>query len=241
MYFEGNIRTLGKVNIENIKRSVLEIPERAWQADWRRTANANFQYSHSIWTVSMPFSKDGIFHIFDSLETALCPSFEDDCRQFHNDLGKMLDGVVARSCIIRLEPGAHVERHIDGAHPIFRHCYRLIIPIITNPKATFNYDDSEYVLEAGVVYDTNPYLPHSTHNNGDADRYQAVVDLFPYSVPESEVKLKFYDWDIELYKSLAPGRTPEQRNKELKRWEQRLETEATIRSKFETRASGDGA
>jgi hypothetical protein len=240
MYFDGNIRKLGTVDVAALKASVLEIPERAWQADWRRTANANFQHSHSIWTVSMPFTKDDTFHIFDSLETAQCRSFQQDCKVFHDALGKMLDGVVARACIIRLEPGNFVERHIDGAHPIFRHCYRLIIPIITNSRATLNYDDCEYVLDQGVIYDTNPYLPHSTHNGGDTIRYQAVIDLFPYSVPESVIKLKFYNWNPVLYKSLAPGRTPEQRNKELTQWEKRLETESVIREKLDkTVLNGD--
>lgn len=225
MYFDGVVRIMGKIDVSEMKSLVEEIPESAWESDWRKNVNPNFYDSHSVWMKSMPFTKDKIFHAFDSSCTCQHDGFQQAYLDFQRQLENMLDGIVVRSCIIRLTSNNSVKRHIDGQHDIFRYCYRIIIPILTNSKSILKYDDHEFVLEEGIVYDTNPYLPHSTFNGGETNRYQAVIDVFPNTVPENEITLRLYDvWDPKLCKSLEP-KGPVDRNNELHIWEERYEKE----------------
>lgn len=226
MYFDGVVRIMGKIDISEMQPLISDIPESAWQKDWRKNVNPNFYDSHSIWMKSMPFTKDKIFHVFDSSCTCEHTDFQSAYLKFQQQLENMLDGKVVRSCIIRLIPGNSVKRHIDGQHDIFRYCYRIIIPIKTNDRSVLKYDDHEFVLEEGIVYDTNPYLPHSTFNGGDSDRYQAVIDVFPNTVPENEIELKeYHHWDPELCQSMEPRSRSIERNIELHVWEERYQKE----------------
>lgn len=226
MFFDGVVRIMGRIDVSEMKSLVEEVPESAWLADWRRDANPNFYDSHSLWMVSMPFTNDGVFHAFDSTITCQHEGFQKAYKKFQNELETMLDGTVARSCIIRLTPGNSVKRHIDGRHPVFRWCYRIIIPVLTNEQSCLYYDDKEFVLEEGIVYDTNPYLPHGTHNRGTTNRYQAVIDVLPRDTPDCKIVLKKYDeWDQELCRSLEPDNRNKDRNLELDAWTKRYNTE----------------
>lgn len=225
MYFNGVVRILGKIDISGIKSTIKLVPESAWRDDWRKDCNPNFYDSHSLWMKSMPYTKDKIFHTFDSSCTCRHRGFQEEYLKFQETLETMFDSIVVRSCIIRLSPGNSVKRHIDGMHDIFRYCYRIIIPIITNERAILKYDDHEFVLDEGTVYDTNPFIPHSTFNGGDEDRYQAVIDLFPKTVPEDVIKIKKYDvWDSKLCSDLMEVKI-KKRNVELDTWKERYEKE----------------
>lgn len=227
MYFDGDIRELGSIDIYDLAESMQAISEETWQKDWRKKVNPNFTHSHSIWPVSLPFTNDAIFHVFDSLKTCNCESFSQVYQDFSDRLEKKLNGRILRSCIIRLTPGNYVSRHIDGTHPVFRHCLRLIIPIITNDKSILKYDDGEYVLKTGVIYDTNPYLPHSTYNGGNTDRFQAVIDLLPNDT-DCDFDIIFYPWDLNLYQELEKKLPVVNRNRHLKLKDVILDTEKSL-------------
>jgi hypothetical protein len=227
MYFDGDIKEIGSIDIYDLAESMRLIPEETWQKDWRKKVNPNFTQSHSIWPVSLPFTNDNVFHVFDSLVTCDNEDFGRVYRNFSDQLETQLNGKILRSCIIRLAPGNGVSRHIDGTHPVFRHCLRLIIPVITNDKAVLRYDNGEYVLKSGIIYDTNPYLPHSTYNGGDSYRYQAVVDLLPNDT-DCDLDLMFYSWDLDLYKELEKKVPVVNRNRHLKLKDEILNTEKSI-------------
>jgi hypothetical protein len=226
MFFDGVVRIMGRIDVSEMKSLITEVPEDAWLSDWRRNANPNFYDSHSLWMVSMPFTSDGIFHAFNSTITCQHENFQKSYMKFQRELETMLDGTVVRSCIIRLTPGNSVKRHIDGRHPVFRWCYRIIIPILTNEQSTLFYDDKDFVLEEGIVYDTNPFLPHGTRNLGTTNRYQVVLDVLPRDTPDCKIVLKKYDeWDPELCRSLEPKDKNRDRNLELDSWTRRYNTE----------------
>jgi hypothetical protein len=225
MYFDGDIRVVGHIEVEKIRAALETVPETVWSSDWRKTANPNFEYSNSLWPVSLPFTNDKIFHVFHSETLSESESFIEAYKELHQQLEHMFDGTIIRSCIIRLLPNNGVRRHVDGTHPLFRYCYRLIIPIQTNDKSVFIYDNKTYRLKQGTIYDTNPYIPHSTFNGGNAIRQQAVIDLMPSSIPESEMQVKIYDWSPEQYQSLEARIPRKDRNKTLPVWQDILKNE----------------
>lgn len=228
MYFDGVVRIIGNLDISEMQSYVKEIPDSVWDNDWRKRVNSNFYESNSVWMKSMPLKKDRIFHVFDSSCTCQHIEFQQAYNDFEKRLECLLEGTTVRSCIIRLLPGNSVKRHIDGNHDIFRYCYRIIIPIVTNEKAVLQYDDYEFVLEEGIVYDTNPFLPHSTFNGGQENRYQAVIDVLPNTIPKDIIEIKKYEfWDYKLFQSMEPVRTFD-RNIELPTWEERYEKEKEI-------------
>lgn len=233
MYFNGTIRKIGEIDVSKMQKSILSIPEDAWELDWRKTKNLNFYDSHTVWMRSAPFCNETTLHSFDSSQTCCSDEFKNDYEEFHSDLENLLDGKIIRTAIIRLLPGNSVKKHIDGTHIIFRFCRRLIIPIISGQKATFSYD-IDHVLEEGTIYDTNPYFPHSTFNGDSYARHQAVIDLFPLEIPNSIVNLKFYSWDQEkifldyqekYFDSILKNRD---RTRNLSRWKEIVEIEKKI-------------
>ena len=209
MYFDLDIIPLGPIDILSIKSLIKDIPESAWEQDKRRLANKNFEETHTLWLRLMPMTADKIFHVFENLQVCGVPTLEKKIDNLHLDIEKALDGFIIRSSIIRLEPGNHVHRHVDGIHPLFVYGRRLIIPIITNPYVIFQYeDDRNYNLQEGIIYDTNGFVPHCTVNNGSETRYQFVIDLLPNSTREEWNKINFHKtWTQDQYQhamSLVP-------------------------------------
>lgn len=225
MYFHGTIRPLTSIDVSSLKETIKNIPESAWEADWRKDANLNFSDSHTIWMRSMPFNHDNTFHIFDSSCTCQDSLFKEHYEKFHSQIEDLLDGTIVRTSIIRLLSNKSVKRHVDGSNKIFRFCRRLIIPIISGEKSKFIYDNIEYTLDEGMIYDTNPFIPHSTFNGEDYARYQAVIDLFPKEIPESVIKLEFHPWDEKKLYDLRFKIENRDRDKPLKIWQELLEEE----------------
>lgn len=225
MYFEGNIRPLCKINITDIQKSVKLIPEFAWEFDWRKKVNKNFYDSYTIWMRSLPYSADSIFHVFDTQHLCYNEDFKKDWKDFQSCMESMLDGIIVRSAIVRLLPGRTVKRHLDGKFPIFRFSRRLIVPIISGQKSFFNYDDVDHVLEEGMIYDSNPFVPHGTSNFEEYSRYQAVIDFFPKEIPESIISLQFHSWDRDLYFQLQEKVDQSNRDEYLPIWKEIYEEE----------------
>jgi len=224
MYLDTNYIVSGEIDISQVKEYLEDIPEEAWDLDWRRIINPNFNESHTLWMRSMPFTKDNIYRIFDSSETCRSQKFKQAYEDLHLELEKMFNGVIIRSGLIRLHPGKSVHRHSDGTHSIFRYCHRLILPIKTNPLAVFRYDDGDHIFKEGVIYDTNPYLPHSTHNFGEEIRYQFVIDLLPSRSIGKDVVVEWHGTNLEEYKKFEPKSIPNH-NRSLENWEKILEQE----------------
>lgn len=62
-------------------------------------------------------------------------------------------------------PGFRVNWHIDNLET--RKCH---IPIYTNDRGYFIFEDEQLVLKPGKIYLTNTSLNHSTDNQGDSNR-----------------------------------------------------------------------
>jgi len=208
-WFPGSaVRELGRIDVDFIKSPLLELSEDVWQSDERRERNSNFNKVYTIWLRLMPFTNDGVFHVFENLDMFNHAEFQKNCNMFHHIFEQKFNGIIVRSSVIRVRPGEEISKHTDGTHMVNDCCQRIIIPILTNPDVIFfcdGIDDilkKDYSLEEGIVYDTNGYIPHGVINYGTTTRYNFVFDFLP-NLENLVEKIKYYKtWTDDEYREI---------------------------------------
>jgi len=78
--------------------------------------------------------------------------------------------------LLNLGVGAYIKPHKDYQLGYENGCFRLHIPIITNPKVEFILADKALTMLPGECWYTNVNYTHSVANNGDEDRIHLVID-----------------------------------------------------------------
>ena len=222
MYFEGELRSYGTVNVDPFKEPMLAVSEDLWASDPRYKVNSNFKESRTLWIYTMPLTPDGIFHVFDK-SRLYSNEFNSSYQELHRRVEELTDGIVIRSGIIRLEPGMSVARHIDGNHLMMQTCHRMLLAVVTNDKMIYRTDSQDYLLEEGMLYDVNGYIPHSTHNNGETARYSFAFDVLPKEFLNNKVTVKYYDWDEELFNKVAATVPNKPINGLIDNWQQHMD------------------
>lgn len=94
--------------------------------------------------------------------------------------------------LLNLGVGAIIKPHRDHELGYENNCFRLHIPITTNPQVEFILDDNPLPMLPGECWYTNVNYTHSVANRGTTDRVHLVFDG------------QRNDWSDELFYSLAP-------------------------------------
>jgi len=79
---------------------------------------------------------------------------------------------VRQTVIAAHPPGTRIGTHVDNDEFIKIH-----IPIKSNDKSYFIYEDETFVMKEGFAYLVNTTLPHGTDNQGDTDRIHLIFKL----------------------------------------------------------------
>ena len=114
-----------------------------------------------------------------------------ECTYFQAVIGTFKCPILSAR-ILRLSVGAEIKPHRDHALGYEDGCFRLHIPIITNPEVHFVLDGEELTMRPGECWYTNVNFVHSVRNDGQADRMHLVID------GERNA------WSDELFFGLAP-------------------------------------
>ncbi len=122
--------------------------------------------------------------IIPTEELENCPYFKEVIQQFECPLLSVR--------LLRLAVGAKIKPHRDYKLGYEDNCFRLHIPISTNPEVTFTLDDTNLKMLPGECWYTNVNYVHSVSNLGEEDRIHLVID------GERNA------WSDELFFSLAP-------------------------------------
>ena len=200
MYIPNDFEIIGTLDVSELSRHVLLVPQDVWDQDFRKLENSNFEQSFSIHLRLMPFTLDKYFHVYNYIVTYKQEFLTAECNRIHAEIEKLLNGFIVKSVIIRLDPGTDVAMHMDGDDKIFKEGHRIIVPLITNPNAQIIFEDRTYHLEEGVMYDTNSFIPHSTTNEGTEPRYHLVLDVIYKTNAEHFKNIKMYnEEDTELF------------------------------------------
>ena len=80
--------------------------------------------------------------------------------------------------LLNLAAGAQIKPHSDHCLGYEDGCFRLHIPIITNPDVIFILDDNRLIMNEGECWYINANFTHSVANNGLEDRIHLVIDGF---------------------------------------------------------------
>ncbi len=80
---------------------------------------------------------------------------------------------VIKRMITCLFPGQYNDLHID---PFEDGRIRVQVPIVTNSRAWFYYEDEKWVLEPGRAYVVDTMVPHGVTNHGNTNRIHYIFD-----------------------------------------------------------------
>jgi hypothetical protein len=90
---------------------------------------------------------------------------------------KYFPGLVKiRGEIVNLLPNKQLTLHKD-IYWFHKHSRRIHIPLCTNSKCKQIFEDREYHLEVGSVYEINNRIMHSACNRGTSNRVHIILDL----------------------------------------------------------------
>ena len=82
-----------------------------------------------------------------------------------------------------LPPGAVLDKHIDPRW-FHKHGHRLHIPVYTNDKAKLIFEDLEYHLPIGKIYEINNRVLHTAKNDGLENRLHLIFDVIDRDIWE---------------------------------------------------------
>jgi hypothetical protein len=132
--------------------------------------------------------------------------FMQDCDYFRSVLAQFKCPLISVR-LLNLGPGAYIKPHNDYNLGYEDGCFRLHIPILTNPQVKFILDDILLPMLPGECWYTNVNYIHSVSNEGDNDRIHLVIDgerndwsdslFFELALKESLVPNKFQTYDLE--------------------------------------------
>ena len=86
---------------------------------------------------------------------------------------KLGAGEVIKRMITCLSPGQFRDLHID---PFEEGRVRVQVPITTNDRAWFYYEDEKFNLEVGRAYIVDTMVPHGVTNHGVTNRIHYIFD-----------------------------------------------------------------
>ena len=209
------VKNFAHYDVSEFKKRLPSIADAVWAKDQRRGSNIHFYDSTTLWLRKMPnrtprlsnYGHGDTFHVFEDIDFG-DTEFDALCRSFQADFESRFIGQLIRSSIIRLLPGEHIKKHIDGDENLHRYCHRLILPIMTNPLVVMDYDGpddypaKQYILDENVVYDTNGYVPHSVTNNSQQVRYAFVLDFLPNNSCNMQTKI-YHEWNEDEWQKTS--------------------------------------
>ena len=78
--------------------------------------------------------------------------------------------------LLRLAAGAIIKPHTDNELGYEDGCFRIHIPVITNPEVEFILDNQRLIMNEGECWYINANFKHSVANKGKEDRIHLVID-----------------------------------------------------------------
>ena len=147
------------------------------QSHWTHHYNTN-DYTGD-WTSVALMSPDGksntIYALNPNNEAVKSTEVLDSCLYFKEVLDSFLFQKTSVR-LLRLAAGAVVKPHSDHCLGYEDGCFRMHIPIITNPDVVFILDNERLIMNEGECWYIDANFTHSVANNGNEDRIHLVID-----------------------------------------------------------------
>lgn len=186
MYFLGNYRQVGIVDVAPIRDALATLGEAEWNASATRQqiykAHAHTRTIPLIYDEDMRHTGATRRPLFDRLEPVLAPAMariRDFYAPAHEAAGTPVSGgYFVRIVLVRLAGEGEVTSHTDNG-PSLQRAHRIHLPIVTSDRVLFAVRGEIRNLPAGELWEINNRRPHAVRNAG-TDRIHAILD---YVVP----------------------------------------------------------
>lgn len=162
-----------KFDIEKLQNDV----EKILKKNWVNHYNSN-DYSgewSSIALLSKGGKSDNINAFSIGNEKVSYTEVIDTC----DYLKDVIDGFLFEKTtvrLLRLGAGAYIKPHTDNCLGYEDGCFRIHIPVITNPDVEFILDNQRLLLNEGECWYIDANFTHSVANKGNKDRVHLVID-----------------------------------------------------------------
>jgi len=129
----------------------------------------------SIALMSQGGKSDNIYALQRNDEAVLGTEVLDSCTYFKEILDQFKFQKTAVR-LLRLAAGAEIKPHKDHCLGYEDGCFRIHIPVITNPDVTFILDNKRLIMNEGECWYIDANFTHSVNNRGKQDRIHLVID-----------------------------------------------------------------
>lgn len=186
MYFAGDYRVLGQVDVGPLCALVAGFDEAAWDEQSHRQktykVHARTRTIPLIYDTDMRHEDPTIWPHFHRFTDALDPVMR-RIREFyapaHEAAGSPPNkGYFVRIILVRLASDSEIPAHVDRGASLSR-VHRIHLPLITNDQALFEVAGNIRHVPAGELCEINNRALHAVRNGGP-DRIHAILD---YVVP----------------------------------------------------------
>lgn len=187
MFFDGEYRTIGTVDVAPLKALIDTFSGQ----DWDAMASRQRVYAAHVRTNTIPLIFDEDMRhdnptrwpMMDRFEDALLPAMT-RIRDYYASIagdghGSGKHSYFARAIVVKLPAGAEIKSHTDGTPSLLR-SHRVHLPIATNDKVLFAIAGHIRNMPEGELCEINNRKSHAVRNGSAHDRVHAILD---YVVP----------------------------------------------------------
>jgi len=186
MKIDEPLKTLGEVQIEPLKKSILALDANVWLLDEQR--QRSFDVHRQTQSVVLVFcdTRDGELVVekregWRYLADEAVPVMHDLVARHYGP-----GGTIIRAMAAKLLPGGRINPHFDS-HATFRCSHRIHVPITTNDRVRLTVDGRPQCLEVGKAYEIDNQKTHSVINSSDRDRITFIFDYLPATAVRNRV------------------------------------------------------
>ena len=178
MDIDTPLKSLGEVNVEPLRRAILDLDEAAWVANRQR--QIDYDVHRQTQSIVLVFCDGPARDLVVSKQEGWDLLAEAAMPVMHDLIGRgyPAGGTIIRAMAAKLLAGGRINPHFDS-HPTFRHSHRIHVPITTNNRVRFMIDGRPYRMEVGQAYEINNQKTHSVINSAAEDRITFIFDYLP--------------------------------------------------------------
>jgi len=170
-----HIRFPLQFDIKRLKEDIIKVMNIQW------TNHYNQNDYDGKWTSIALLSSDGKSDTIYAFPVEKSELKNTDAIESCSYFKEILDAFPFEKAAVRLlnlSSGARIKSHSDHCLGYEDGCFRLHIPIITNPDVVFILDDKRLIMKEGECWYINANFIHSVANKGSEDRIHLVIDGF---------------------------------------------------------------
>lgn len=189
MNFAANFIRIGSVDIEPLKRRVLQLTPQDWVSEPTRQkryeVHRHTQSIGLVYDYDFRHSHPTPLPALQVFEPAIRPALATIAAHYENSpKGKELCkkyglGFFIRASLVRLNPGGEITPHQDKNFSL-AHSHRVHLPVITNDDVWFSVGKETINLQEGGIYEINNRRLHHVRNDSRDGRVHLILDwVFP--------------------------------------------------------------